>query len=65
MPYFFDCYDAFPASQMALKYLEHSSAMDGRCIGGNLLFCIPRDMNHPISDNVNHNTLRNVYTYTS
>ena len=47
MFYFSDRYDAFLASQMALMYMEtliyDASAMT-------YCFCIPRDMNHPISD---------------
>ena len=46
-------YDAFPASQMASKYME-TLICDASAI--TYYFCIPRDMNHPISDNFNNNT---------
>ena len=46
-------YDAFPASQMASKYME-TLICDASAI--TYYFCIPRDMNHPISDDFNNNT---------
>ena len=61
MFYFPDSYDAFPASQMALKYMETlicvASAMT-------YCFCIPRDMSHPIEDNFNNNMFYVMFTYT-
>ena len=56
-----DCNDTFPASPMALKYMEayicDASAM-AYC------FCIPRDMNHPISDYFNNKMLYVMFTQT-
>ena len=61
MLYFLDLYDAFPASPMALNDMEplicNASAMT-------YCFCIPRDMNHPISNNFNNNTYYIMFTDT-
>ena len=61
MFYFLDRYDAFPASPMALNDMEtlicNASAMTYCC-------CIPRDMNHPMSNNFNNNTYYIMFTDT-
>ena len=60
MFYFPDRHNAVPGSPMAVEYMEtlicDASAMT-------YCFCIPRDMNHPISDNFNNNTFYAMFTH--
>jgi len=61
MFYFPDRYDAFPPSQMALVYME---TLIGDASAMTYCFCIPRDMNHPISDNFNNSTFYVMFSKT-
>ena len=61
MFYLPDRCDAFPASQIAFKYMETLICDASGMTHG---FCIPRDMNHPISDNFNNNTFYVMFAHT-
>ena len=61
MFYFSDRCDAFPASPMTVSYMK-TLICDASTM--TYCFCIPRDMNHPISDNFNNNTFYVIFTYT-
>ena len=56
----------FPGITDVFKVYRNSHL---RCIGDaaamTYCFCIPRDMNHPISDNFNNNTFYVIFTHTN
>ena len=61
MFYFPDHYGTFQASLMALNYMETFICSALRMTN---CFCIPCDINHPISDNFNNNTFYVMFTNT-